>query len=439
LFSYIFPALVCLIVLFVCGAVFSCSETSLVAISRHKLKALRDARPDKAPSIDKWLDNPSRMLTTMLIGLNIVSILSAIITENVADHIVHVLGWPKFLGPIISFGFVSAIVIEFCEIIPKILAYHNSEKFVLAFIKPMDMIDRFISPVGKTFVWIGNTIIKLFGGKPGSPQGAYVTEAEILGVVDSGEEQGVIDKEESEMIRSIIEFGETQVREIMTPRPDMHCTQADTTVARAAQIIEEVKHSRIPVFEGSEDNIIGIINSKALLKALKEGRDNEPVRSFIHPADFVPETKMVDSMLHAFQKHHKHIAIVVDEYGSTAGLVTLEDVLEEIVGEIRDEYDTEEPLYRWIDSETLRADARIDIAELNEALDYEFPDTGDYDTLGGLILCELGKVPKTGDNLTICNFNMNVEKMVGRRIGSVIIRKPAPPPADESGELGAAD
>ena len=427
-----------LLILFVSGAFFSCSETSLVAISRHKLKALRDARPDKAASIDKWLDNPSRMLTTMLIGLNIVSILSAIITENIADNIVHSLGWPKILGPIISFSFVSLIVIEFCEIIAKILAYHYSEKFVLALIRPLDLIDRFISPVGKTFVWVGNTIIKTFGGKPGSPQGAYVTEAEILGVVDSGEEQGVLEKEEGEMIRSIIEFGETQVREIMTPRPDMHCAAADTTAARMAQIIEEVKHSRIPVFEGTEDNVIGVINSKALLKALKEGRDNEPVRNFIHPADFVPETKMIDSMLHAFQKHHKHIAIVVDEYGSTAGLVTLEDVLEEIVGEIRDEYDTEEPLYRWIDPGTLRADARIDIAELNEALDSNFPDTGDYDTLGGLILNELGKVPKTGDKLTIDNYEMAIEKMVGRRIGSVIIKKPEPP-EDETEEKGAPD
>ena len=421
-----------LLVLFVTGAFFSCSETSLVAISRHKLKALRDENPGKAASIDKWLDNPSRMLTTMLIGINIVSILSAIITENIADNIVHALGWPKFIGPLISFGFVLIIVVEFCEIIPKILAYHNSEKFVLALVKPMDMLDRFISPVGKTFVWAGNSIIKLFGGRPGSPQGAYLTEAEILGIVDSGEEQGVLDKEEGEMIRSIIEFGETQVREIMTPRPDMHCVAADATVARVAQFIEEAKHSRIPVFEGGKDNIVGVIYSKALLQALKEGRDNEPVRDFIHPADFVPETKMIDTLLHMFQKHHKHIAIVVDEYGSTAGLVTLEDVLEEIVGEIRDEYDTEEPLYRWLDSDTLRADARIDIAELNDALGSDFPDEGDYDTLAGLILNDLGKVPKTGDRLAVDGYEMSVEKMAGRRIASVIIRKPAPPqPPDE--------
>lgn len=435
---YLFPAIIALVILFAAGAFFSGVETALVAISRHKLKAMQEEHPEKSAAIKSWLDNPNRMLTTMLIGINAVGILSAIITENIVDHLIDLYKWPRFIGPIISFGFVSLVVIEFCEIIPKILAYHHAERYTLMLIKPLNFVDRMFSPFGRGMVWLGNMIIKIFGGKPGSPQGAYVTEAEILGVVDSGEEQGVIDKEEGEMIRSIIEFGETQVHEIMTPRPDMHCAPADTTVARAAQIIEEVKHSRIPVFEGTEDNIIGIINSKALLKALKEGRDNEPIRNFIYPADFVPETKMIDSMLHSFQKHHKHIAIVVDEYGSTAGLVTLEDVLEEIVGEIRDEYDTEEPLYRWIDGETLRADARIDIAELNEALESNFPDTGDYDTLGGLILNELGKVPKTGDKLTIDNYDMCIEKMVGRRIGSVVIKKP-PQPADESEEIGAED
>ncbi len=422
-----------LLILFIGGAFFSGVETALVAISRHKLKVMQDEHPEKSEAIESWLKNPNRMLTTMLIGINVVGILSAIITENIADHLIHHYGWPKFVGPIISFGFVSLVVIEFCEIIPKILAYHNAERYTLLLLRPLLLIDKLFSPIGKSMVWLGNLIIKAFGGKPGSPQGAYVTEAELLGMVDSGEEQGVIDKEEGEMIRSIIEFGETQVREIMTPRPDMHCVTADITAARAAQFIEEAKHSRIPVYEGSEDNIIGIINSKALLKALKEGRDNEPVRNFIHPADFVPETKMIDTMLHSFQKNHKHIAIVVDEYGSTAGLVTLEDVLEEIVGEIRDEYDTEEPLYRWLDQDTLRADARIDIAELNDVLSSEFPDEGDYDTLAGLILNELGKVPKAGDRLAVDGYEMSVEKMSGRRIASVVIKKPAQPapPEDE--------
>jgi CBS domain containing-hemolysin-like protein len=430
--NLLFPAAVFLLILFIGGAFFSGVETALVAISRHKLKAIQEEHPEKAAAIESWLENPNRMLTTMLIGINVVGILSAIITENIVDFLIQKYGWPKFVGPIISFGFVALVVIEFCEIIPKILAYHHAERYTLMLIRPLNFIDRIFSPVGKGMVWLGNLIIRMFGGKPGSPQGAYITEAELLGMVDSGEEQGVLDKEEGEMIRSIIEFGETQVREIMTPRPDMHCVAADATVARVAQFIEEVKHSRIPVFEGSEENIVGVIYSKALLKALKEGRDNEPVRDFLHTADFVPETKMIDTLLHMFQKHHKHIAIVVDEYGSTAGLVTLEDVLEEIVGEIRDEYDTEEPLYRWLDSDTLRADARIDIAELNDALGSDFPDEGDYDTLAGLILNDLGKVPKTGDRLAVDGYEMSVEKMAGRRIASVIIRKPAPPqPPDE--------
>jgi CBS domain containing-hemolysin-like protein len=221
----------------------------------------------------------------------------------------------------------------------------------------------------------------------------------------------------------------------MTPRPDMRMAPAETTVDRMAVLMEEHKHSRIPIYEGGEDNVIGVVNSRTLLRALKDGRDSDPVKSYVHKAYFVPESKMVDDLLHDFQKKRTHLAIVIDEYGCTAGLVTIEDLLEEIVGEIWDEYDTEEPLYRWVDADTLRVDARIDIAELNDILDAEFNDDEEFETLGGLIFHTMGKVPKQEETVDIDGYEMKVERMVGRRIASVIIKRPTYPKQEsENGE-----
>jgi putative hemolysin len=421
-------------VLFITSFIFSASETAMVSMSRHRLKVLRDEHPVLAPSIDKWLTDPNSMLTVLLIGINAVNMLAAIITENILDYIVHIMHWPKWIAPILSFGLVSIIVIEFCELVPKVIGYHNSEKVTLRVLRPMVFLARLAALPVRLMVWVSNSTIRAFGGKGGSSHGPFLTEAEILGMVDTGEEEGVLDKDEREMIHSIFEFRETQVKEVMTPRPYMHLAAADTTVTRMAQVIEEAKHSRIPIFDNNEDNIIGIINSRDLLKALKESRDNEHVRHFIQNAYFVPETKMIADLLQTFQSNRIHMAVVVDEYGATVGLVTLEDLLEEIVGEIWDEYDTEEPLYRWIDASTLRVDAHIDIAELNDLLESEFPDETDYETLAGLILDELGRLPRQGEETTIGKYSMTIEKMIGRRIATVLIKKLPPESQPETAE-----
>jgi len=393
-------------------------------MSRHRFRALREEKPGIAPAIDKWLDDPNSILTTILIGLNAVNILAAIIAENIADYIIEKNNWPGWLGPVFSFGIVSLVIIEFCEMMPKFMGYHNSEGISVKMIRPMVMLKRLMSPMVRGMVKIANFTIRLITGKSGPNEGPFITQSEILGVVDTGEEDGVIDKDEREMIYSIIEFGDTQVREVMTPRPDMVCAPASTTIEEMAHVIEASSHSRIPVFEDNEDNIIGIINSRAVLKALKEEKDKEPARNFIHEAYFVPESKMIDDLLHNFQIKRTQLALVVDEYGSTVGLVSLEDLLEEIVGEIWDEYDTEERLYRWIAEDTLRVDARIDIKELNELLDAGFSDDQDYETLAGLILHQIGRLPRTGENFMIDRHELKIEKMVGRRIATVIIKKP---------------
>lgn len=421
--TLILPGLILLLVLFFGSFMFSAIETALISLSRHKLRLLQERHPSKAAHLERWIKDPKHMLTTILIGINFTNIASAIVAENLISIFVRKYHLPEWVAPAISVGIVSLIIIEFCEIIPKIMAYHNAEKISMVMIKPLVTIEKAIAPLNRSLVGIGNIVIRLFGGRPGSPQGAYVSEEEILSMVERGERQGIIEKDEEAMIRSIFELGDTQVREVMVPRPDIYLAPASATAAQMAQTIEEVNHSRIPIYEEHDDNIIGIITSKALLKALKEGRDNDPVKNFVMKPHFVPETKMVDELMHEFQSMRIHMAVVVDEYGSIAGLVTLEDLLEEIVGEIRDEYDTEEPLYRWLNTKTLRVNARMDITELNDMLDDELPDEEGYESIGGLIFHTLGKVPKTGETLTINSYELTVEKMAGRRIVSVIIKK----------------
>lgn len=396
---------------------------------------LQEENPQQSRFIEEWINNPNRLLTTMLIGINVLNITSAIIAETLISHFVKEWQLPAWSGTAFSIGFVSLFVLIFCEFIPKIVAYHNAPSYTVKLIRMLLIADRIVSPLGNFLLWIGNTIIKMFGGKSGMPQGAFVTEAEIMQMVDRGERQGVLEKDESDMIRSIFEFSETQVKEVMVPRPDMLCASADTTVIEIARYIDEVNHSRIPVYEGNEDNIIGIINSNAILQALREGRDNENIRPLLHEAYFIPESKKVDQLLHEFQSMRAHISIVIDEYGSTAGLVTLEDLLEEIVGEIRDEYDTEEPLYRWVSADTARVNARIDVTELNDVLDIKLPDEEGYESLGGLVMSQTGRLPRQGDSLIIDNKELTVERMAGRRIKSVLIRLlPEPEKQEENGE-----
>lgn len=433
--SFPFYILVIFVSLLIASALFSNVETALIAMSRHRLAELSKERKSLAAAIRNWLDNPNRLLTTMLIGINTIAISAEWVMSKMVRTAFELIEYhpAPWVEPAISISVVAVVFIMFGEIIPKILAIHNPEYYTMKLIKPLVWIDRLISPFTKIMVGISNLLIRAFGGKPMS-HGPFVTEAEILGMVSAGEEHGVIDKDEREMIHGIIEFGDTQVREVMVPRPDMACVPKNLTIAQMASFIEEVGHTRVPVYEKTLENTIGIVNSKDLIRALNDDKQDEPVSTIMREAYFVPETKKLDEMLREFQQMRMHMAIVVDEHGVISGLVTLEDLLEEIVGEIRDEYDTEEPLYRWLAEDLLIVDARIDVDELNEALDAELPDDEDYETLGGLIFSRLGKVPRAGDKMVYGGFEFAVRSMMKRRVHKVVIKRLPGEPEEAAGD-----
>ncbi len=272
----------------------------------------------------------------------------------------------------------------------------------------------------------------------GLKEGPFVTEEDLRAMADVAADEDAIESEERRLIHSIFEFGDTVVREVMLPRPDMIAIEADATVEEAIERAIEGGFSRIPAFEDTSDNIVGLVYLKDLVRRARSGEGSRPVRASLRPAVFVPEQKRVAELLREMQAKQFHMAIVIDEHGGTAGLVTLEDLLEEIVGEITDEYDVEGPSVEHLPDGTLRVPGRCSIDDLSEELDMELPDT-EWDTVGGLVFNLLGHVPEEGEAVGFQGLEFRTERVQGRRIVSVVITRTTAAPKDgDDAEVDAA-
>jgi len=404
-----------LALLFLLSAFFSGSETAYLAVSRAKVKKLAKEGDPRAETLLYLIEHPNRVLVTILVGNNLVNITAAALATSLA---ISAFG-SKGVG--IATGVVTLVVLIFGEITPKSFAATNAERVALFIARPIYFLMKLLSPIVLLLSKFAKLLVKSFGGEV--RLGPFITEEELKMLVEVGEELGAIEKEEKEMITGIFEFGETDVREVMVPRIDMKCIPADASIEEARKLILETGHSRIPVYEGSIDNIIGILYAKDLLRYLNSKAKPRSLREILRPAYFVPETKKLDDLLREFQQNRVHVAIVVDEYGGTAGMVTLEDIIEEIVGEIKDEYDhaEEEPLER-IDENQAVVDARMSIHDVNEALEISLPED-EFDTIGGLLFNTIGRIPSPGDEVEFEDAKLKVEKMRGRRIMKVRVVK----------------
>jgi CBS domain containing-hemolysin-like protein len=285
----------------------------------------------------------------------------------------------------------------------------------------MRLAENVFAPLVSVVLWAGNLLANPFGGRQqtGLP---FVTEEEILTLVDAGEEEGVIEQDEKEMIASIFKLDNTLVREVMVPRIDMVALQAETPLKDALDVVIAAGHSRIPVYKENIDNIAGLLYAKDLLEVWRDEQDNVDLAAILRAPLFVPETKKLDDLLEELQQMKVHLAVVVDEYGGTAGIVTIEDIVEEIVGEIQDEYDAEEAIYKAIGDDEFEVDARIDIDDLNQMLGSDLP-TELGDTLGGFIYSQLGKVPSPGEEVLADGLQIEVLSVDEQRIDKVRIRR----------------
>src|SRR5438552_176006 len=288
-------------------------------------------------------------------------------------------------------------------------------------VNPVRVAAWLLHPLIVALSTITNTLVRLMGGQM-KHRSTFVTEEELRLLVNVGEEEGVLEEEETDMIHSIFEFADTTVREVMIPRIDMITLESDATVDEAVDLALQGGFSRIPVYEETIDNINGVLFTKDMLKQLREDHNTLPVRDLVRPAYFVPETKKLDDLLREIRQNRVHMVIVVDEYGSVAGLVTIEDLVEEIIGDIKDEYDREESLYEKISDDAYIFDAKISIYDFNDMMDKHLEDS-DYETLGGFVYAQLDKIPVADDTVTFEDLIFTVLATRGRRITKIRVER----------------
>jgi putative hemolysin len=400
--------LILLIITLILCALSSASETALTSVSRIKLKNLVEEGDQKAAEIERILANPNVFLSAILIVNSVATIVASSLATLLALRFAA--SWADLVETIL----LSLVILIFCEITPKTAAVQNPLRWARVLIYPVRGAAWLLHPIIWALGKITNTLVRLLGGKA-VRHGPFVTEEELRLLVTVGEEEGVLEEAETEMIHSIFEFADTPVREVMIPRIDIVALESDLTVEQAVDQALEGGFSRIPVYEETIDNIIGVLYTKDMLKQMREGHDTLPIRNLVRTAYYVPETKKLDDLLREIRQKRVHLVIVIDEYGSVAGLVTIEDLVEEIVGDIQDEYDHEERLYEQVNDHEYTFSAKISIDDFNEIMETKL-ENEDYDTLGGFLYAQLDKIPVAGDTLTFGNHRFTIQTTRGRRI-----------------------
>lgn len=410
--------IIILIILIGLSGFFSASETALTAFKSNNLEDVEDEHPKVAELLRVWLKKPNEMLTAILLGNNIVNILGSSIATALTFKMLG--NSPKAIA--IVTGVMTLVILIFGEITPKIVAKNYASKIAMLVILPIYYISKIAYLIVKVLMFISKVISRMLGIKI-SEENLMITEEDIRSYVNVGEAEGVIEEDEKEMIHSIFEFGETKANEVMTPRTSMFALEADQTIDEVWDEIKENGFSRIPVYgEDGIDNIIGILYLKDLLDVVKNGETDQPVGNFLRDTYFVPETKSIMEILEEFKRMKMHIAIALDEYGGTVGLLTIEDLLEEIVGEIQDEYDDEaDEMITHIKDNIYEIDAMIDVETLNKELEIELPESEDYESLGGLVVTETGKVAEVNDKVILGNIEIQVLEVDKMRVSRVLL------------------
>jgi CBS domain containing-hemolysin-like protein len=415
-------AVVAVVVLVVMAAFLALAETSLTHLPRSKALALEEEGRRGAATLSRLLEHRERVLNPVL--------LLVLVCHLSAATVVGLLAQSQF-GPVgIAVATLALAVIIFvcAEAAPKTYALQHTERSALVVAPVVHLLARFppVRLVTRALIWLSNLVLP---GK-GRAAGPVVSEEELLALADVAVEADVIEVEERALIRSIIDFGDTVAREVMVPRPDMVTVPAGATVAQAMEAVIANGYSRIPLQDDGIDDIVGLVYAKDLMRASREGRTSATARTLLRRARFVPETKRVAELMREMQAEKFHMAIVIDEYGGTAGLVTLEDLIEELVGEIVDEFDVEDPLLEPLPGGDVRVAARMSLDELNDLLHLGLPE-GDWDTVGGLVFNLLGHVPSEGEAVGVNGHVLRAERVQGRRIGRVRISRSTESPAAE--------
>ena len=411
--------LLSLIVFVACSALFTGAEAAYFSLGRARLKRVA-AQGAEGGGVKPLIERPHELLVTLLVGITVINIAASAVAALIADEL-----FGQRYALVIQVLVTILILTTFGEVLPMTLAVKYPERFLALVHRPVGWLAILMTPVRALLGGLSALSVRLIGSeRSGEPE---LSEEELRTLVDVGASEGVVEREEREMIHKVFELEDTLVRSIMVPRPDMFCLDVATPVDRILPALREHLHSRVPVFEGEIDVIVGILYTKDLLPYVREGLPPDfDLRARLHPPYFVPESKRADALLQEFQAKKLHMAIVVDEYGGTSGLVSLEDLLEELVGEIADEFDEPERLIQRVDATTFRVAGKLSIDDLNAATGLHVSSEA-YDTVGGWVLDLFGRVPRRAERAETPELSVTVEKVERTRIVEVLVslKKPA--------------
>ncbi len=409
--DFLTTGIILFIVCLLLSGFFSSSEVALMSITRTKVRALVNQGRKGAEALDALKRSNDTITLTTLIGNTATNVAVAVLATAIAVSL-----YGTAAGIAIAVVVTVLLLLIFGEVGPKMYASRHTEDVALRVARPILYFSKVLYPV----LWVSDRINQQFAFRPGVTE-PVVTEAEIKEWIDVGEEEGTIEEEERDMLYSVLRFGDTTVREVMTPRVDVVMVEDVATLESALAILNETGFSRIPVYHEHIDNIVGLLNVKDAFSAVFRQQTSATIANLMYEPYFIPESKKIDELLKELQVKKQHMAVVLDEYGSFAGIVTVEDMLEELVGEIMDEFDEEDPEVQQIEDGVYLVDARTWVGHLNDDLELSLPLTDAYESIGGLVIDRLGHIPRRGEVVKIeeSNITLVVMQMRGRRLVKV--------------------
>ena len=409
-----------LVLFFVCllfSAFFSSSETAFISLQKLRVRHLAETEGGAARDVSEMAKKPEHLLTTVLMGNNLVNTAAAALVTLVTASVLSE-GWSLLTTTV---G-VTIMLLVFGDILPKIVAVRFSERLALLYARPMKLLIWVLSPLAAIFVWVADKFAWLVGATP--TQKTLTSEAEIRTAVSLGMAEGTVGESKAEMLEGVFRFGDRHVAELMVPRPDITWVEKGTKLREFLSIYAQTPYSRFPVYENTRDNVIGVLWIKDVLMAQARGtiQENSPVDALARPAYFVPEGKHVAALFAELQKSGGHITIVVDEFGGVSGVVTMEKLLEEIVGELRDELTRSGKSFETVGENSFQIDGGMKIEDANETLELGLPE-GPYETVAGFVLDLLGRIPKEGEQIRYDKLKMVITEIRGVKIEKVLFTK----------------
>lgn len=407
-----------LILFFIClcaSAFFSSAETAFISLPKTRIQHLVESNVHGAAHIQKIMKRPERFLATVLVGNNLVNTAAASLGAAIAIRISE-----GDVGILISTILVTIVLLICGEVTPKTFALVHAERLALIYVYPVQFINMVVAPVAIGLSWLGTVL----AGRRGGVKPLIVSVEEIRSMISVGKEEGTVEEAQAEMLHNVFEFGHRSVKDVMKPRPEVISIEEGTTIADFLAIYSDYPHTRFPVYRDSVDHIIGFLSAKDVLMAEAHGKmaTSTVIDGLVRPVHFVPETKRVVQLLADMQEQGTHMVVVVDEFGVTSGIVTIDQLVSEIVGEMGDELKQEDKDFEVIDDKTIQVDGGMRIDEANQQLDLGLP-AGDYDTVAGFFLSLLGHIPKEGERIKYSNLKMTVTHMRELRIEKIMVTK----------------